>query len=39
MTPENDPAKIREEAAAYEVKEKNQGDYTLEDYYALPEDL
>ncbi len=39
LDPKNDPAMIREEAAAYEVKEKIQGDYTLEDYYALPEDL
>ena len=36
LTPAGESALIREEAFAYE--EKKQGEYTLEDYYALPEE-
>ena len=36
----NDASYVREEAVPYEVyREKRQGEYTVEDYYAFPDDI
>ncbi len=33
------PDKVREESVYYAEKQKKQGEYTIEDYYALPDDI
>ena len=33
------PDKVREECVYYAEKQKKQGEYTIEDYYGLPDDV